>query len=81
MDSSLKETLNDKFEDLVKLVVLGFIAFDFFSPLTFKYIAKLSEQPLMRMDLFVGFKVPYVTLPILCYLSPRWCSSPTSKIV
>lgn len=69
MNEKLEDTINDKFSDLVKLVVLGFIAFDFFSPLTFKYIANLFEEAQTRMHLFVAFKALYVTLPVLFYLA------------
>ncbi len=69
MNTTIKDTIGGKFNDLLKLVILGFIAFDFFSPLTFKYIANLFEEAQTRMNLFVAFKILYVTLPVLIYLA------------
>lgn len=80
MSTTVKDPISDKFNDLVKLVVLGFIAFDFFSPLTFKYIANLFEQPQTRMNLFVAFKVLYVTLPVLFYLAFLALSGRTNEL-
>lgn len=60
--------LNDKFGDVLKLVVLGFISFDFFHPLTFKFIAELFKDANDRTNLFVIFKICYLTLPLILYI-------------
>ncbi|MBT1711433.1 hypothetical protein KK062_24535 [Fulvivirgaceae bacterium PWU5] len=77
--SSLQEkvhgVLNDKFGDVLKLVVLGFISFDFFHPLTFKFIAELFKDANDRANLFVTFKICYLTLPLLLYVVYLYASN------
>jgi hypothetical protein len=77
--SSLQEkvhgVLNDKFGDVLKLVVLGFISFDFFHPLTFKFIAELFQAANDRANLFVIFKICYLTLPLLLYVAYLYASN------
>jgi len=64
MIKSVNDITTDNFKELIKVVILGFITLDFFSPLTFKFIAMLFGEPEQMAITFKIFRTAYLLLPL-----------------
>lgn len=64
MPNRIVNILDDEIKNLLKIVILGFITLDFFSPLTFKFIAMLFGEPEQMAVTFKVFRTTYLLLPL-----------------
>lgn len=65
MEKETVTVLGDELKNLFKIILLGFISLDFFSPLTFKFFATFLKDPNQMKLAFIVFRAFYLSLPIL----------------
>ncbi|EMS32590.1 hypothetical protein C943_01317 [Mariniradius saccharolyticus AK6] len=65
MEEEVNEIVTDNLKDILKIVIAGFITLDFFSPITFRFIAGLFEEENSIMWTFATFRVIYLSVPLI----------------
>ncbi len=81
MIKSINDITTDNLKNILKIVVIGFITLDFFSPLTFRFIASFFSEGHEMKWAFIVFRVVYLSSPLLLVLISLIHNNRFSKLI